>query len=221
MFNAHSEERPDTHWNSRAYRQPSQSNQLAYRDDENDPYTVPASPRETYKPLPQSQRPKIYRPSGLRPHRPNPRQRRLAKAAKLNDGQSTETENKAAVQTRSIACWTFQHGTDSPVWFISDHRWAKQRKIFRGLPDDKTPTLFRGRTVTAMDRLAQGACMEPAEDAVYCEVCGGLVIVQEMHEASRLHQSRARAQFSKEPFDPLVEDMMLNPGVLDEDDDNS
>lgn len=219
MFNARSEERPDSHWNSQAYQHPFQSNQLAYRDDEDDPYTVPASPHEINEP----QRPKkIQWPPGPKPHRPNQRQRRLAKDVKLpklNGGRSAK--NKAAVQTRSVACWTFQHGTDSPVWFFSERKWAKQRKIFRGRPDDKMPALFRGRTITAMDRLAQGACLEPPEDSVYCKVCGVLVIVPETHGASRFHQSRLRPQFSKEPLDPLIEDMMLNPGVLDEDNNGS
>lgn len=181
------------------------------------PCTVPES---NYEPLPKYQRSnRHHEPAG---NVPNRRQRWLEKHTKPNVGHQTEPPEAPVtpVETKSVACWTFQHGTEEPRCFFSNTKWPKQRRVVRGLPDDKIPTLFRGRTVTVMDRLAEGACVEPAEDAVYCKVCGGLVIVQERHEESRLHQSRLRPDFSKEPFDALVEDMLGNPcaAAVDEED---
>ncbi|CAN7946336.1 unnamed protein product, partial [Ixodes hexagonus] len=130
--------------------------------------------------------------SGLTPRQ---RQRYYAKLKRLNQGRipRVKTVTKApAVETKTVACWTSQEGTEAPRYFFSEKKWASQRRPRRGQPDEEMPLHFRGRTISAMERLAQGACMEPPEDAVYCEDCGGLVIVQEQHEASLLHLSRIR-----------------------------
>ncbi|KAG0422648.1 hypothetical protein HPB47_001538 [Ixodes persulcatus] len=116
----------------------------------------------------------------------------------------------------SIACWTFQHGTDPPRCYFSRQAWSNQRRVTRGMPDDKVPWIFRGFTMSVMSELSESAHMKPDDDSVYCKGCGGLVLVPEVHEASLLHREHTRPRFSQEPFDTLVEDMLINP---EEDDD--
>lgn len=88
------------------------------------------------------------------------------------------------------------------------------------MPDDKVPWIFRGFTMSVMSELSESAHMKPDEDSVYCSDCGGLVLVPEVHEASLLHREHTRPRFSQEPFDALVEDMLINPEDDDEEGDD-
>ncbi|CAN7942243.1 unnamed protein product, partial [Ixodes hexagonus] len=125
-----------------------------------------------------------------------------------------------AKKTFQVSCWTFQRGIDPPRSYCSRQNWSSQRRVPIYTPLDKVASVFRGCTMSEMSKLSESAHLEPAEGSVYCEVCGGLVLVPEVHEASLLHQQYARPRFSKEPLDALVEDMLVNPEDEYEDDDD-
>ncbi|KAG0415771.1 hypothetical protein HPB47_007053 [Ixodes persulcatus] len=121
----------------------------------------------------------------------------------------------ATKSTRHVATWTWQQGTGPPHGFVSWRGWSEQRRPRPGVPGDKLPPLFRGRTVQDADREAQGASMTPDPAAVYCEGCGVLRI-NEIPDVSKLHRSRVRVPEVVPPPDPPDLHAALDqPGAVD------
>lgn len=93
-----------------------------------------------------------------------------------------------------MATWTAQVGTEAPRSFVSAAKWRVQRRPEVGQRPEHTPSLFRGQTIEDADRRAAGACLAPADGALYCSGCGGLIIsagTKERHRASAYHGGHA------------------------------
>ncbi|KAG0434655.1 hypothetical protein HPB47_018966 [Ixodes persulcatus] len=117
--------------------------------------------------------------------------------------------------TRHVATWTWQQGTGPPHGFVSWRGWSEQRRPRPGVPGDKMPPLFRGRTVQDANREAQGASMTPDPAAVYCEGCGVLRI-NEIPDVSKLHRSRVRVpEVVPPPAPPDLHAALDQPGAVD------
>ncbi|KAL1421300.1 hypothetical protein MTO96_023266 [Rhipicephalus appendiculatus] len=95
-------------------------------------------------------------------------------------------------QTRSVATWTYQAGTEPPTSYFSAAPWKKQERAHRAKDESRLFAPFRGRTISEVNRQARGACLPPNPRSVYCE-CGGLLL-HDVHERSLLHRKWAAAQ---------------------------
>ncbi|KAL1427013.1 hypothetical protein MTO96_017761 [Rhipicephalus appendiculatus] len=95
-------------------------------------------------------------------------------------------------QTRSVATWTFQAGTEPPTSYFSAAPWKKQERAHRAKDESRLFAPFRGRTISVLNRQARGVYLPPNPRSVYCER-GGLLL-HDVHERSLLHRKWAAAQ---------------------------
>ncbi|KAL1444879.1 hypothetical protein MTO96_045346 [Rhipicephalus appendiculatus] len=64
-------------------------------------------------------------------------------------------------QTRSVATWTYQAGTEPPTSYFSAAPWKKQERAHRAKDESRLFAPFRGRTISEVNRQARGACLPP------------------------------------------------------------
>ncbi|KAL1436026.1 hypothetical protein MTO96_010782 [Rhipicephalus appendiculatus] len=120
-------------------------------------------------------------------------------------------------QTRSVATWTFQAGTEPPTSYFSAVPWKKQERAHRAKDESRLFAPFRGRTITDIDRQARGACLPPNPRSIYCE-CGRLLI-HDVHGRSFLHRKWAAAQeddgagSTTTAVDEMIRRLRTEPGI--------
>ncbi|CAN8019223.1 unnamed protein product, partial [Ixodes persulcatus] len=83
--------------------------------------------------------------------------------------------------TRTVATWTTQVGNQPPRTYSSARPWGQQLQVAADTRADRVPYPFRGYTVTETDFVAPEADAQPDVDAVYCEVCGDFVVLEQQH----------------------------------------
>ncbi|KAG0416103.1 hypothetical protein HPB47_006709 [Ixodes persulcatus] len=89
--------------------------------------------------------------------------------------------------TRTVATWTTQTGNQPPRAYSSARPWGQQLQVAADTRADRVPYPFRGYTVSETNSAAPEADAQPDVDAVYCEVCGGLVVQEPRHVLSLNH----------------------------------
>lgn len=81
--------------------------------------------------------------------------------------------------TRAVATCTMQVGSQPPRAYASARLWGPQLQVAADAPADRVPYPFRAYTLTKMKSANPGVNTQP--DAVYCEGCGGLVVMEQRH----------------------------------------
>ncbi|KAG0429169.1 hypothetical protein HPB47_023892 [Ixodes persulcatus] len=70
-------------------------------------------------------------------------------------------------------------GSQPPRAYASARLWGPQLQVAADAPADRVPYPFRAYTLTKMKSANPGVNTQP--DAVYCEGCGGLVVMEQRH----------------------------------------
>ncbi|KAH6929192.1 hypothetical protein HPB50_024102 [Hyalomma asiaticum] len=120
---------------------------------------------------------------------------------------------------RDVATWTSQEGVDPPVVYVSTRPWRRQMRARVGMAEARLFRPFQGRTVTDVDRRAQGACLPVPAGTRFCE-CGA-VLIHPAHEHGALHRRRTRMEAqsparSEEPRSNDATRVMLERAARDQ-----
>ncbi|CAN7950161.1 unnamed protein product, partial [Ixodes pacificus] len=89
--------------------------------------------------------------------------------------------------TRTLATWTMQTGNQPPRTCSSARPWGQQLQVAADTRADRVPYPFRGYTVSETNSTAPEADAQPDVNAVFCDVCGGLVVLEQQHVLSLNH----------------------------------
>lgn len=98
----------------------------------------------------------------------------------------------ATKSQRSIAVWVNHETGQQPTLYCSVKPWKSQLQARTTMPEHDVPIMFRGRTLTAL-RLREPEPLQPWAPAEcpeprVCDVCGGTVLNEVIHNKSQLHR---------------------------------
>lgn len=106
--------------------------------------------------------------------------------------QSVQTARaRAHREVPGTATWVlWADGAASPVGFVSRAPWATQPRPGVGEPRDMVALPFRRRTLAERHGQDPSVPLTEEERAALCPVCGVLVIHEEQHRLSLIHNAR-------------------------------
>lgn len=93
---------------------------------------------------------------------------------------------------RSVAVWVNHETGQEPSLYCSVKPWKSQLRGRTTMPEHDVPIMFRGRTLTAL-RLREPEPLQPwapveCPEPRVCDVCGGTVLNEVVHNKSTLHR---------------------------------